>query len=538
MRSTVTASICLALCLSPIACGESSDDNGAGGAGGKGDNLTDKGICAGAVIDKRTGDDGTELADLSELADVFAQKVLQAEGDEGTCPTTYGEIMAKLRETDKENCEGVRDGLRTAVVSETAQVMGKADTYRTVTTRQCGDREPHELLFSLFGLRSTTKGLPGNVEVIAFDRTNAVFNYYAIEDGEMHFFGNSADYMKIAQGEGARCNECHPNGALNMKELAAPWVHWEGDTTTPGADTLVDGHDDLGSKTDGIELEGIVDRGNDAILATRTKTLLATNDLKQVLRPLFCAEQLNLEEGSSSAGGGAPSSIPGGALVDSRLSFGSVSVGADVYTAAIKAAKQKVVDGSGAQLKDKSGKGVVDTHFAFVFPVVSREDQSYVDKLVELKVIDEDFKNDVLAVDMTRPVFSADRCRLLESAPSIAKLTTSTGKAVKSLPKKIRDGFVAALAGATEGSAEAQLAGFLANTSDADAHVKAADDFFAACEARPKAEFMADALKVVSLRRNQARELPVMEFAPTMPMDSLQVGDDAHLDAATCTLVE
>ncbi|MFO0634990.1 MAG: hypothetical protein U0168_19270 [Nannocystaceae bacterium] len=536
MRTAISTRLLLALACTPFACGEATDDE-SGGAGGKGDSLEDKGICAGAVIDKRLGDDGTELADISELTDVFAQKVLQADGDEG-CPTTYTEIMAKLRQTDKENCEGVRDGLRTAVVSETAQVMGKADSYRTVTTRQCGDRQPHELLFSLFGLTTKTSGLPGNVEVIAFDRTNKAFNYYSIEDGEMHFFGSSVDYLKFSDDEGARCNQCHPMGGLNMKELAAPWVHWEGDTTTPGASTLVDKHaDDLGTKTDGIELESIVDSGNDALIETKTRTLLAQGDVKEVLRPLFCTVQINLEEGSSSAGGKAPSSIPGGALVDSRLGFGSVPVAATVYSAAIKSSKQKIVGNNGTQLKNKSGKGVVDTFFALSFPVISREDQNYIDKLIELKVIDEDFKQDVLAVDMTRPLFSADRCALLDSAPTITKLTTASGKAIKDLPKKIRDGFAANLAKAPTGSAGAQLAGFLANTADTPDHGKAASDFFAACDARPEADFMADALKVISLRRNQVRELPVMEFQPTLPVDSLNVAETAHLDPATCTLV-
>lgn len=521
------------LALTPFGCDAPDDDEASDGSGGKGDDLKDKGICAGKVFDKTVGDDGTGLVDLSEQGDAFARLVLQADGDADSCPTSFTEIMDKLRETDKENCAERRDGIRSAVISETSQVLGKADAFRTVTTRQCGDRQAHELLFSNFGLDAKSTALPGSVEIIAFDRTNKVFAYYAIEDEQMNFFGTSLDFIK---GEGGRCKQCHPAGGLNMKELAAPWVHWEGDTQTPGAQELVDKFDDLGSKTDGIELEGIVDSGNAALVDTRVKALLATNDLKQVLRPLFCTMQINIVEATSS-GKTAPSSIPASPFVG-NFAFDSIPVTATQYTAALKAAGQKVVGFNGTtQLKDKSGKLVTDNFFAFATIETSREDQTYLDKLVELKVIDDDFRQDVLAVDMTRPVFSDARCSLLESAPTISKLTTSTGKAVSGLPKKIKDGFVASLGSAADGSAAAQLRTHLAKVDDAADHSAAAQAFLDACKARPAAEFLTDAMKVVSLQRNAARQLPVMEFPPTLPVDTLKTDPATFFDPATCTLV-
>ncbi|HWB80404.1 MAG TPA: hypothetical protein VG755_35815 [Nannocystaceae bacterium] len=526
--------LALALACTPFACAADDGEDDGGGPGGKADDLNEGGMCAGKIIDKTVGDDGEGVIDLEGRTDILASLVFKAEGSADDCPESFAEILAKLREVDKEGCAEAQDGMRTAVVSETSQVLGKADTYRTVTTRECGGRQAHELLFSMFGLRSSTTELPDDVEIMAFDRTNKSYAFYAIEGGELHFFGTSVEMIK--QDGAGRCVNCHPAGGVNMKELQAPWVHWEGDTTTPGADKLVDANDDLGSKTDGIELESIVDSGNAEVVELRAKTLLATNDLKQVLRPLFCTMQINIEEGNSSPGGGAPSSIPGAALVDSRLGFGSVPVSTSIYGTAIKNAKQKIIGNSGTQLKNKSGKLVVDTHFAFAYPVVSREDQTYIDKLKELNVIDDDFVLDVLAVDMTRPLFSQDRCALLDSAPTIAKLTTTTGKAVKDLPKKIREGFATNLAASDEGSAGAQLAASLAVVDDAAAHSKAVDDFFAACTARTKSAFMADALKAVSSRRDQARELPIMEFPATLPMDSLKVGPEKVLNPTTCVL--
>lgn len=88
----------LALCAAPLACAASDDDDAAS-SGGKADDLDDNGVCAGRVFDKRGGDDGTDPIDLCERGDVFARLVLQAAGDAEDCPTSFAQIMAKLRET-------------------------------------------------------------------------------------------------------------------------------------------------------------------------------------------------------------------------------------------------------------------------------------------------------------------------------------------------------------------------------------------------------------------------------------------------------
>ncbi|MEN8197013.1 MAG: hypothetical protein ABFS30_10945, partial [Pseudomonadota bacterium] len=51
----------------------------------------------------------------------------------------------------------------------------------------------------------------------------------------INFFGTSADMLEgKGTGDTRRCAACHVGGGLIMKELDAPWLHWEGDTTTPG----------------------------------------------------------------------------------------------------------------------------------------------------------------------------------------------------------------------------------------------------------------------------------------------------------------
>src|SRR5678809_785070 len=108
-----------------------------------------------------------------------------------------------------------------------------------------------------------------------------------------------------------------------MKELNAPWLHWEGDTTTPGIADLIKGNPgDLGQQSNGIELEGTVDSANSTWNKTRLKILKELGDTKEILRPLFCSPEINI----ASNGPGSVSSIPNSLLMDDRISSGFFSV--------------------------------------------------------------------------------------------------------------------------------------------------------------------------------------------------------------------
>src|SRR5687767_4675443 len=56
-------------------------------------------------VDNQSGNSQT---DLTALGDPVAKLVLQGDG----CPTSYAQVQAKLRQTDKQGCEEERDGLK------------------------------------------------------------------------------------------------------------------------------------------------------------------------------------------------------------------------------------------------------------------------------------------------------------------------------------------------------------------------------------------------------------------------------------------
>jgi len=470
------------------------------------------------------------------FGDPLAMLVLRA-GD--TCPTSFSDVMAKLRETDAEGCTDERSGIGTMVVSETSQILGEADSYRLVTTRACNNRKREDLMFSLFGVGANAKQLPEDVEVMAFDESKGIYNYYTLEGGEWNYFGDSHD-MLSGPGEGGdkRCANCHTGGGLVMKELHTPWLHWEGHMDTPGAQTLVTNNPDLGTKSSGSTMESLVKAGNRKWNTTRVAMLQETGTVKDLLRPLFCTVEINVDNGADfespptgEAGGSEMSRIPRDFLLDPALGgFGSVTVEFSDYQNLLTANNQRVADFSGRAMQNKDGETLVDTVFDFVFPERAEADMDYVNKLKDAGVIDEDFIKDVLMVDFTRPIFSSTRCDLLELAPDM--------DAADANPTSLREGFIANLEATSPsaGSIKGVFLSHLQNTDDSGDHSSRVSAFVDACKARDSGEFLTDAMRVVSLTRNEARQLHVFEFAASMPVDDQNVASGTRFHPDTCEL--
>jgi hypothetical protein len=523
----------LALALAPflaLHAGCATDDGGDGGsacAGEKCDDLdrpdseVEDTPCDGILIDE-SGRGHQKVA--GRLNDPVARLAFRA-GDD--CPATYQAIMEKLRQNDTNNCptDDRRAGIVTRVVSETAQAMGTPTNYRTVVSRTCDGRQKHGILFSLFGVRAGAAQLPSNVEIMAFDETTGVFNYYETESsGQIKFFGNSADMLKGAQGEIRRCAQCHTGGGLIMKELDTPWLHWEGHMDIPGARELVEAHEDFGTKATGLEFEGLVKAANRLWNQTRLDFLMANGTPADVLRPLFCDVEVNLDNGADfespvtgGPGGDEMRRIPFDSLLDPKLkSFGSISIDFADYDAIIKANNQRV----------NGVPGAIDTVFDYAFIERSHADMDYIDKLKAAGIVDDELIKDVLLVDFTRPIFSDDRCDLLQFVPQIPNADLN--------PDSIREGLIANLSSAAPGTPEAEL---LANLDAVGGHDEAVNVFTAACTELGSAQVMANAMAVTSLNRDIARGMHVFEFEATMPVDDLNVAPGTRLHPNTCELV-
>lgn len=410
-RSTWSSLLAIAPLLALAGCAEDDGDEGSNVvcAGAKCDAPTDptKFACKNVVDESGRGRPNV-LAELNDPISVFVLR-----GGSG-CPRSYKETVAKLRTEDKVGCESSAAGMSTRFVTETGQLDGGKQNkgFRTVVSRRCNNRQEFELLFSLFGV-PTSGQLPSAAEVVAFDPESKEFNYYEVGgDGKWHFFGSSSDFV---EERGGRCKECHTGGGLVMKELDTPWLHWTGHFSTPGTTKVIDANkDDLGSESSGSNMESVTNQGNREWTKTRVTHALnpERSTVEHMLRPLFCTVEVNLDN-ASDFDTSPVNSLPADFLLDPKLkSFGSIGMKDDIYVAARTAAGVTVPGISGA----------ADTLFKFPFIERSKSDIMYVDELVSRGVIDTDFVKDALMVDFTRPIFSDDRCSLLEFAPTFEQL--------------------------------------------------------------------------------------------------------------------
>ncbi|HWB77621.1 MAG TPA: hypothetical protein VG755_21795 [Nannocystaceae bacterium] len=407
-RSAFVLSILLAS-LAPMGCSDAEGDDDAldDDGGGKADDIAPEDFACKSVT-------GITLEALAQIDDPIAAFLIKR--GEG-CPADYRAIVERLRTVDPEGCVAGRD-LVTRIVSDDARIDPNPDNYRTVTSRACGSRPNHSILWTLLGVRANEDiGKRTFVEMQALDRASGLYNFWVFNGSSFTFQGNS---LQAAAGT-ISCGGCHRDGGVLMKELDDPWIHWESaGNPLPGVDALFAAHAPMfGERGNGKELEQIVRTGNDAIVSARidAQSNAKTGNVATLLRPLFCAEQVNLDTAGREVDGPV-AAIPADLLLDPRWGISDgVTIDPAAYEAAVTAAGQ-VVPGV---------NGRVDTEFKLVFPERAGFDDAYLQALVARGIIDEDFLLDVLAVDFTRPLFSDARCGLLTFAPAFGEPVTGEG---------------------------------------------------------------------------------------------------------------
>jgi hypothetical protein len=229
---------------------------------------------------------------------------------------------------------------------------------------------------------------------------------------DIEFLYRQRDAGQKAFQNRLRCSGCHVNGGLVQKELASPHNDW-----------FVTSHKlPLGSLTpdatvakifqglvDADELTKLVQASSRRLAASpEYRKALQSRSMQEQLRPLFCAVELNIESDRDPFDQRKPAvQIPAGFFVDPRLGASSIAIPRDNYEQALKKLRAQM-----------PGKPVpTDADHAWLTPVKANSDMVMIEALVEMGVVDNEFVADVLAVDLTDPLFSASRCRLLRLVP-------------------------------------------------------------------------------------------------------------------------
>jgi hypothetical protein len=424
-----------------------------------------------------------------------------------------------------------------------------------------GKIEEDELFFGFFlGEDNGTVTVSQDfMELVAWDRTKRLYNYWQMVSKEWHYRGDTAGILAdtadinlgkagAKPGGGVRCAGCHILGGPVMKEIDPPHNDWftagnklplgtlklepgQGPDTPAGAAARL-----FAGATDAGQFSRQVKKGIDRLLDARAAQKGDGLSLKQQLRSLFSTMEMNLvcdtvpfRERERT---GKAVEIPQDFFVDARLvgQRQTVPVAIKVY----KQGLQKV----GSRFAPDETPGLVETRHAFVVPARSYIDNRVIDSLIRQGFLDDGLVAAVLAVDFTTPVYSQPRAALIRYVPDKARNAA-----------ELRAKLIAALKRAPQDPAAQELFANLTNPKrDAAFHRKAAVAYLKACaQAAARPETVEGWLRLASQRREEilhaqttrSRRDNITEpgFRLIFPVDRLQpVPGRLRLSPATGTV--
>jgi hypothetical protein len=528
----------LGLSLIPAFSGCAPAGNDGGGDSSNADNSSS--TCADKLVDfSRSPDEGRRSAAdlLPTLNDPFARIILKSSGG---CPMTFRAVMKQMGLSFQGLAVTERAALMQKTLSFDASHPMDPPTddpltvdptkrqpefgYRLILNGQGNGANGSELFVTPpVGIRIGDPRPPLSVEIISFDESAGVYNFYTVPqdavkhaddpkapqndamgtDAQWQYHGSSLDFAQrgpALDGESRFCANCHPGGSLNMKELQSPWLHWNATQQTPGHSQLIQqvaGQISVPiQETDGITLEGMVEQGNQnlwnpsrlqAMITGKNKGGVALSPaptLFDLLKPLFCTVEIQMVGGSSNA-------VSSEVLVDSGLGVGNAQ-GFPV------SAYRNAIGGSGIgqfMMSDfQQDTGKQDTILPLYFVTRGAFDQDYVDKLQQALGGGPDAQKlirDVLAVDFTQPILSKQRCDLLQSVKDVPVPNPLTVDAIKAafLAKLGNDGAAAELRHNLDGNVD---------------HAGMANAFLGQCAMRAQQDpngFVLDLMKIIQVRR-------------------------------------
>lgn len=466
----------------------------------------------------------------SALRDPFAQRVLF--GDEDP-PLSLRALFARL------DAVGITRQ-RSFVVADGGQIPWSPETddlernFRLAIAREApGEAQPNVLISASTDLDSTDNFL----QVIGWDDEAGANQFYERRDGVWMCAGSGWDsFTADARGKGPF--DSHVNGALNMKELKFPWLHWHSPSAAIADNVLAPG-DPLRNEpiwtdrslADDFERTIVrpgIHRWTDSRFARLTRDGVLSN-LPDFFRQVLGTSTVNLASSPTSFAAmqaGAAVNLPPGFVVDVDALLGAIGLTPAFTVAAVKADVYKAaLERFEVRLKAKSHAFAQDTHFVFAVPESAFEDIVVLERLITAGILTDRLAAAMTMVDFQNPVFSPRRMRLLQYVPAQARVGQP-------------DAFGNALVSAVQASPDAQTAGspeqeFLANSALSantwqQEYERRIERFTSAVSALCEtADGFARVFELAESRRREFRKRKLAEFRLTTPFTNIP--EDAPL---------
>lgn len=369
----------------------------------------------------------------NDLHDPFAELLLK----QGQFPQTLRALLSAL-----DNHNGAQNGLpqqQSFLVADGGKILWTQQTkdlnrfFRLAVARARND--DFQILISS-GVNVDSAG--SFLQVIGWDATNQVYNYYERLQGLWIWAGNSWHALNpLSRGQGPF--DSHVNGSLVMKELKIPWTHWHSQSSAISPDALAPGDpfraEPLFINRQGAQLlqDNIVQPGIDRWTAARLDHDLKKGELpaRDYLLQLLTTTTVNLVAADVPSRGvkiGDRVRLPVSFFLNSDALFDRLGIAANVQHIQIDGkvyldslqhfqVALRQLDANGNEVFRQPG----DTHFAFLVPEVAYEDLAVLSALLDRAIISARLAACLLMVDFPNPIHSPRREKLLQHVPGTAR---------------------------------------------------------------------------------------------------------------------
>ena len=366
----------------------------------------------------------------ASVQDRFVRLVLQPESASGPPPLSLRAVLAALDATPmtEQRSFVVADGGQVAWSAETADLQRN---FRLAIVRQApGDQQADILISASTDIDSATNFL----QVIGWDATAGAFQFYERRFGRWVWAGSAWDALEPgSRGRGPF--DSHINGALNMKELKFPWLHWHSPSAAI-ADAVLAPDDPLRSEplwtdrrlADEFERTVVrpgIARWTDSRFARRTVDGSLTR-LHEFFRQVLGTSTVNLISAPTSSEAvaiGHDVQLPLTFLVDVDALLGTLELEPEIPDLLVPAeVYRQCLARFDARVSDGRHTFTGDTHFVFVVPEPAFEDTLVLEGLIARGVLEPRLAASLLMVDGENPVFSSRRASLAAFVPDSARL--------------------------------------------------------------------------------------------------------------------
>lgn len=461
-----------------------------------------------------TGPRILEKQELDALGDPFARMLATS----ASHPLTARTLVAAVDATGlTHESFVVGEGLHLPWSQETATL---ARQLRIVVAWKRNDR--------LAVLLSTAPPLDDRrifLQVIGWDEAARHFNFYERRLGAWIYAGNSRHALsEPTRGQGPF--DSHVNGALVMKELRAPWLHWSSMAAfdLPG----VKGDDPLQNealfrgRVGAEKLETLVRASVQQWTAERFESAIKDGGFMQApafMRQVLTSTTVNLISSPQESKGEPVDGrlkLPVTPFLDTSTLLDLLAIEVNSVPLSVKWDHyQRLLVNHGYELRDEGGQLARrgDTHFAFPAFERALEDQKVTAGLLQRGLLSKRVAACLVMVDFTNPVWSPRRESLMRYVPETASLGVDGWDLGETILKAVQ------ASGAAPGSPEAEfLALWNVGEDWSEIFGQRLTQYLNTLQAQLDTWEGFEAVgRLIESQRRRARKRPLLEFSLTLP---------------------